>query len=94
MQVKKTFARTIATSAIGVASLGVGGVVAEAAAAPATSSQSTTRNDQGTTSQPGAVKRPDLGTFTFRGQQVTPGYDPYKDGWGFWFFGFWVSVVL
>jgi hypothetical protein len=91
MQVKKTLARTVVTGAIGVASLVVGGT--EAVAAPATSSQSINET-QGTTSQPGAVKRPDLGTFTFRGQQVTPGYDPYKDGWGFWFFGFWVPVVL
>jgi hypothetical protein len=95
MQAKKTFARTVATGAIGVASLGVGGAVTQAAAAPAPATSSlSTDQTQGTSSQPGAVKRPDLGTFTFRGQQVTPGYDPYKDSWGFWFFGFWVPVVL
>ncbi|PHV65599.1 hypothetical protein [Williamsia muralis] len=96
MQVKKAFTRTVATGAIGLASLGVGGAVAEATAAPAATSSTTTQEGptRTTTSSPGAVKRPDLATFTFRGQEVTPTYDRYKRGWGFWFFGFWVPVVL
>jgi hypothetical protein len=95
MRFKKAMARTVATGAIGLASLGVGGAVAEAAATPTTtSSHATAGDDQRTISQPGAVKRPDLGSFTFRGRQVTPVFDQYKRGWGFWFFGFWVPVVL
>ena len=96
MQVKKAFARTVATGAIGLAALGVGGAVAEATAAPAAQSQTLIQEEptRTTSSSPGAVKRPDLATFTFRGQEVTPVYDGYKRGWGFWFFGFWVPVVL
>lgn len=93
MEVRKAIAAAAVTGGISLAALGIGtgAATADVTAAPG-------RAAVGQTSQVapalGAVKRPDLETFDYRGHQVTPTFDERKQGWGFWFFGLWVPVVL
>lgn len=94
MQMKKAFAKAAVTGGIGLAALGIG-TGAATATTSATPTHSTTQQASTQTAPAlGAVKRPDLRTFEYRGQEVTPTFDQRKQGWGFWFFGLWVPVVL
>ncbi|MGZ8176728.1 hypothetical protein ACXVUM_02260 [Williamsia sp. SKLECPSW1] len=97
LTMRKLAVGTVAAGSIGLASLGVGAGVASAAPIHQVTHQQYGQQQswqQRPTTQPGAVKRPDHRAFTYRGQRVQPQYSPRHHGWGFWFFGFWVPVVV
>lgn len=97
MRIKKIVVGTVAAGGIGLASLGAGAGIASAAPTHQVTQQQQHAQQQSwqqrSTTQPGAVTRPDHRAFTYRGQRVTPQYSAAHHGWGFWFFGFWVPVV-
>jgi outer membrane lipoprotein SlyB len=93
MEVRKAISAAAVTGGISLAALGIGTGTATANAAAAPEGTAVGQTTQVVPAL-GAVKRPDLETFDYRGQSVTPVFDDRKQGWGFWFFGLWVPVVL
>lgn len=94
MEIRKAIAAAAVTGGISLAGMGIGTGVAAAGTTAAAPEQTPAGQTSQVASALGAVKRSDLETFDYRGQQVTPTFDERKQGWGFWFFGLWVPVVL